>query len=124
MPLNKTNLTENLISSEQLAISPAEEEFTDVGYGDKQATRGQAQSVPDRYLPPEMVQEFFFDCIESLLKQKRSDSAKRTDSAPNRYRRPYSHDRAHQNLMRSTNAVTEVLGKQRAFEKTSDKDKQ
>ena len=63
MPLNKTNLTENLISSSKLGVSPTEEEFVEIGHQDKQAHLRQIQSVPGRYLPPEMLQELFFDCI-------------------------------------------------------------
>ena len=75
-------------------MSPTEEEFADIGYRDKKAQQRQIYSVPERYLPPEMLQELFFDCIESLLKKKRSESAKRHELLPNRYKRPYSNDRA------------------------------
>ena len=71
-----------------------------------------------------MIQEFFFDCIESLLKKKRSESARRPELVPNRYKRSHSQDRAKYGIMKQSTSATEVLQKQRAFEKTSDKDKQ
>ena len=124
-PPKSLNKTEAHISSQRLVISPTEEEFADVGYHDQQAQQKQIRSVPERYLPPEMLQELFFDCIESLLKTKRSESARRNDSLSNRYKRPQSHGhRAKDGLMKSSTSVTEVLASKRAFEKTSDKDKQ
>ena len=123
--LNKTMLTEHLISSQRLAVSPTDEEFADAGSRERQAPQAPPRGVADRYLPPEMLQELFFGCIESLLKKRKSDSAKRTDLLSNRPKRPQSHDhRAKYGLVRSSTSAAEVLAKQRAFEKTSDKDRQ
>ena len=115
-----------MISSSKLGLSATEEELHNIKEKSQNfPTQRTAQNERDgQSLPPEMLQELFFECISGMIKNKRSASAQRREFSPvNQMKRNRSQDRMKENLMKSSSSATAVLGVQRAFQKTADKDK-